>query len=181
MKNKDYREIQLSSSHLVFIFIGILILGVVIFLLGVSVGKKQAQIIGETDSSIPAKIEEVKEERTQKVEKTEDTINKELALHHETKEEPAKASSQSQQPNLYFVQVGAFTDNEAAYTFAQKFKRHGYPTSVLSPLPTDKKPVFRVRIGGYPTRERAETARKELVSLKLKKKSDYFIIRKENQ
>jgi cell division septation protein DedD len=181
MKNKDYREIQLSSSHLVFIFIGILILGVVIFLLGVSVGKKQAQILAVTESSPPTEIEEVKEETPQPIEKSQDSINKELALHQKPEEEPAKTSSQSPQPNLYFVQVGAFTDSEAASAFAQKFKQHGYPTLVLSPLPTDKKSVFRIRIGGYPTREKAEAIRKELVSLKLKKKSDYFIIRKEDQ
>jgi cell division septation protein DedD len=178
MKNRDYREIQLASSHLVFIFIGILILGVIIFLLGVSVGKKQAQILGETEVSNQAKIEEVQEQAPQPAEQTRDSINKELALHQKPKGEPVKTAPENQGSNLYYVQVGAFTDNKAASSFAQKFKQHGYSTLVLSPLPSDKKPVYRVRVGGYPSKERAETIREELARLKLKRKSDYFIIKK---
>lgn len=178
MKSKDYREIQLSSSHLVFIFIGILILGVVIFLLGVSVGKKQAQILGKTEVSNQAKIEEVQEQTSQPVEEPKDPINKELVLHQKPKEEPVKTAPGGQESDLYYVQVGAFTDNKAASSFAQKFRQHGYSTLVLSPLPSDKKLVYRVRVGGYPSKEKAETARKELVNLKSKRKNDYFIIRK---
>ena len=178
MKSKDYREIQLSSSLLVFIFIGILIFGVVIFLLGVSVGKKQAQILGKTDVSNQAKIEEVQEQTLQPEEEPKDSINKELVLHQIPKEKPEKAAPGSHESDLYYVQVGAFTDNKAASSFAQRFRQHGYSTLVLSPLPSDKKPVYRVRVGGYPSKEKAEAARKELVNLKLKRKNDYFIIRK---
>jgi len=42
MKNREFRELQVSSTQLAVIFFGILIIGVVIFLLGVSVGKKHA-------------------------------------------------------------------------------------------------------------------------------------------
>ena len=48
MKNKEYRELQITSSQLVVIFLAIIILGIVIFLLGVSVGKKQALAVSET-------------------------------------------------------------------------------------------------------------------------------------
>ena len=178
MKSKDYREIQLSSSHLVFIFIGILIFGVVIFLLGVSVGKKQAQILGKTEVSNQAKIEEVQEQASQPVEEPKDPINKELLLHQKSNDKPVKTAPANQESDLYYVQVGAFTDNKAASSFAQLFRQHGYSTLVLSPLPSDKKPVYRVRVGGYPSKEKAETARKELVNLNLKRKNDYFIIRK---
>ncbi len=44
MKTKEFREIQVSSTLLVVIFLCVLVLGVFIFLLGVSVGKKQVQI-----------------------------------------------------------------------------------------------------------------------------------------
>jgi cell division septation protein DedD len=43
MKNREFRELQVSSTQLAIIFMGILIVDVVIFLLGVSVGKKHAQ------------------------------------------------------------------------------------------------------------------------------------------
>ena len=48
MRNKEFREVQVSSSGLVFIFLAILVLGVFIFLLGVSVGKKQVQMASPT-------------------------------------------------------------------------------------------------------------------------------------
>lgn len=48
MKTKDFREIQVSSTLLVVIFLCVLVLGVFIFLLGVSVGKKQNQIAAAT-------------------------------------------------------------------------------------------------------------------------------------
>jgi len=47
MAQKDYRELQLTSTQLALIFIAILALGVVIFLLGVSVGKKQAVLTAQ--------------------------------------------------------------------------------------------------------------------------------------
>ena len=59
MRNKEFREIQVSSSALVFIFLAILVLGVFIFLLGVSVGKKQAQIAGPTTLLAQRTVESV--------------------------------------------------------------------------------------------------------------------------
>jgi cell division protein FtsN len=53
MKNKEYRELQITSSQLVVIFLAIIILGIVIFLLGVSVGKKQALAVSETQLTPP--------------------------------------------------------------------------------------------------------------------------------
>ncbi|MCX6572056.1 MAG: hypothetical protein NT006_11685 [Candidatus Aminicenantes bacterium] len=61
MKNKDFREIQVSSSLLVVIFLGVLALGVFIFLLGVSVGKKQVRIASPTQvvtQQIPEPVKE---------------------------------------------------------------------------------------------------------------------------
>ncbi|MBM3312577.1 MAG: hypothetical protein FJY80_13850 [Candidatus Aminicenantes bacterium] len=41
---KEYRELQFKSSQLAAVFIGVLIVGVIIFILGVSVGKKQGRL-----------------------------------------------------------------------------------------------------------------------------------------
>jgi len=101
MTNKDYRELQLSSSQLVLIFIAILALGVVIFLLGVSVGKKQAQIVDTTQFTSEPLAEQVVEEEPKPVEEPEeqttvaekpaeqskDTIREELASHQKKKAE----------------------------------------------------------------------------------------------
>ena len=81
MKNKDYREVQLTSSQLVFIFLGILVLGVVIFLLGVSVGKKQAEIERESGLETQAKLDQPKNKDSLPSTKPKDSIDKELASH----------------------------------------------------------------------------------------------------
>lgn len=178
MKGKDYREVQLASSHLVFIFIGILILGVVIFLLGVSVGKKQAQIIRDSGISSETKIEEVKEKTPLPPQEPKDAISKELASYQKIKEETQKKATGGEKENLYYIQVGAFKNKNAAYSFAEKFKKKGYPSTALDPFPSDKNPVYRVRLGGFPTREQAEEFRQKLIQSEKKKKSDYFIISK---
>ena len=68
MANSDYRELQLSSSQLVLIFVAIIIVGVIIFLLGVSVGKKQAQIAETTQIAEEPITERVEEEKPRPVE-----------------------------------------------------------------------------------------------------------------
>jgi len=179
MRNKDYRELQLSSSLLVFIFLAILILGVVIFLLGVSVGKKQAQIVADTE--IPAEKEVTPVDKKEPVEKKKpvatqepkDIISKELASHQKFQEE-----AQKQKPvpkDLYYIQVGAFNKREAAASYAEQFKKEGYPTIVLDPFTSDKRPVYRVRIGGFSSKEEAEKAKAKLVATNRKK--DFFIIK----
>lgn len=179
MRSKDYRELQLSSSLLVFIFLAILVLGVVIFLLGVSVGKKQAQIVAEAD--IPAEKEVTQVEKKEPGEKKEpatpqepkDLISQELASHQQYQEE-----TQKQKPipiDLYYIQVGAFNKKEAAVSFAEQFKKEGYPTIVLEPYTSDKRPVYRVRIGGFSSKEEAEAMKEKLTTSK--KKKDFFIIK----
>lgn len=177
MKDKNYREVQFSSSHLILIFVGILILGVVIFLLGVSVGKKQAQIIKKTEMPIPAVAEKPKEKPPPSPSpEAKDLINKELASHQKVMEETQKKAPVTQKKNIFFIQVGAFDTKEVALSFAKGFEKKGYSTIVLDPLPSDKKPFFRVRIGGFETREKAEEAKARLIS-EAKRKVDYFITR----
>jgi cell division septation protein DedD len=175
MKNKDYRELQLSSSQLFFIFLAILILGIVIFLLGVSVGKKQAQITKRTQIAAKEKTEQAKE-TPPAAEEQKGSIDKELAslqrAKEETKEQPPARADRA----LFYVQVGAFNRREMAVTFAETFNQRGYPAFVLDPFPSDRKEIFRVRIGGYATREEAEEVRTKLRS-ETSRETDYFIIR----
>ena len=173
MRDKDYRELQLSSSLLVFIFLAILILGVVIFLLGVSVGKKQAQI--SADSEIPPKKEVTKVEEKKPVvpQEPKDLISQELASHQKYQEE-----TQKQEPvpkDLYYIQIGAFNKRDAAVSYAEQFKNKGYAIIILNPFSSDKRPVYRVRIGGFSSKEEAEKTKRELTSTE--KKKDFFIIK----
>lgn len=174
MKNKEFREIQVSSSALVFIFLAILVLGVFIFLLGVSVGKKQAQMTGPATILAQRTTETVTQQppvvRTE-AESEKATSQPESAAPLETqiqkkKEEPPASS--------YYIQVAAFFEKSQAATMAAKFKKQGYSVLVLDPLPTDKKAVYRVRLGGYPTREKASQDLAKLNSAS-KKKTGYYI------
>lgn len=211
MKNREFRELQVSSTQLAIIFLGILVLGVIIFLLGVSVGKKHAQIAQKTNIIAQKQPEQVKEkitlpevkpEQKQEIKKALPTqvlpTQKETAAQkpkEEPKLEPKKEAAKPEpkrtelkqeakpsenipaaKTNLYYVQVGALAEKPAALSTAQRFKTQGYSVIVLDPLPTDRKPVFRVRIGGFQTKEEAEAARAKLASA-AGRKIDYFVVR----
>ncbi len=169
MKNKDFREIQVSSSLLVVIFLGVLALGVFIFLLGVSVGKKQVRLtaptqivtqpIAEPVKPAPADTESasiapVSGEPAAKSAPPAATVKapveKAPAETKKTAPPPATAST-----GLYYVQVGAFTERAQAQAAADKYKKQGYTAVVANPRPSDTKTWYRVRLGGYASRDRA--------------------------
>ncbi len=176
MKNKDYRELQLSSSQLFFIFLAILILGVVIFLLGVSVGKKQAQIMKGAQIAAKGKVEPAGDQTSPPAEKSKESISKELASLQKATEQTQKQPTVSGERTLFYVQVGAFNRREIALSFADTFNQRGYPAIVLDPFPSDRRDVFRVRIGGYATREEAQEVKTKIQS-ETSRETDYFIIR----
>lgn len=176
MANKDYREIQLSSAQLAVIFIVILALGVVIFLLGVSVGKKQAQLVKESDLTTAGEIQQAEEKPSIPAQKTTDSIKEEIASHERLKEKTQKKTPTAARSNLFYIQIAALNSREAATSFAEEFKKRGYPALVLDPFPSDSRAVFRVRIGGYETREKAQEVLDQLRS-ETTRQVDYFIIR----
>ena len=208
MKNREFREVQVSSTQLAIIFLGILIIGVVIFLLGVSVGKKHAQVAQKANVIAQKEPEQIKEkivslprvkpgqettreaaekpapEKTESAPAKKDIIPKMPAEKPKVEPQPVEPKPQSkvdqkssvEQRNLFYVQVGALAEKQEAQEVAQRFRKLGYPVAVLDPQPTDKKPVFRVRVGGFLTREQAEEARTKLSSA-AGKRTDYFIVR----
>jgi len=235
-KNKEFRELQFSSTQLVFVFLAILVLGVFIFLLGVSVGKKQGQLAAGAGPPGQLKAEKVAEKPIVPTDAGAADIQKELQSHSQVKQEAAKTGATSetkpgakpaveqQKPsqktetppakeksgeanvltsakkpveakakpeadkpeakaanakptNPFFIQVGAFADKVAASTFAKKLEKEAFPAFVLDSLPTDKKAVFRVRIGPFSTREDADASRTKLADSLKKQKTDFFIVR----
>jgi cell division septation protein DedD len=201
MKNKEFREIQISSSLLVFIFLGVLALGVFVFLLGVSVGKKQAQIAGTTtvvaekavpvetkafnppigdEASSPDKKEmnspaEARKEEGQAapLSKVEDAGK---TKGEKVKPPPAEPRADSQRISDYFVQVGAFVEQASAGVLADRFKAQGYSTVVVPPSPSDRNPVFKVRLGGFDSREKAADVLAKL-NAAAGKKTGYYIVK----
>jgi len=177
MKHKDYRELQISSSQLAVIFFGVLILGAVIFLLGVSVGKKQAQIIKETNMSSDAAIEKPEEPKIKSEQEQKETIRKESASRESSQKPEESKPSAKGRKNLYYIQVGAFNNRNSANSYAETYKDKEYPALVFAPFPSDRRPIYRVRIGGYETKEEAERELQKLMELEKKKRSDFLIIR----
>lgn len=204
MKTTEYRELQVSSTQLAIIFIGILVLGVVIFLLGVSVGKKQARVAEQVNVIAEKKPEPVKDKislpdlksaaasEKPEVKKEPVGVSEERVLPQpaerlpaskpeKTVEEPKPLPSSSQmmplkKGNLYYVQVGALVEKSAALETGDRFRKLGYEVVVLDPFPSDKTPLYRVRVGGYATRAEAESARSKLAAA-AGRKVDYFIVR----
>jgi len=219
MKTKDFRELQVSSSLLVVIFLCVLVLGVFIFLLGVSVGKKQVQISAATQVVAQQIQEPAKDQTAQKSAEQDQAKDNPLtspaagssslttpasgqetaaktqiggkAASPETQKPAPKAGTgtvsktpsktvskpaASQATGLFFIQVGAFTDRTQAAAEADKFKKRGYPVLVAEPKPTDTRTWYRVRVGGYPTREKAAEILTELNQAS-KKKTDFRIVK----
>ncbi len=178
MKDRDYRELQLSRPQLISIFLGMLIIGIFIFLLGISVGKRQAQIAGKAPQK---EGEKIKEKATPAQAET-SLISEEIRSAQKIQEE-AKEPEKEQQPapvaekaTPYYIQIAALNSKEAALALSEKFKQDGYPSLVLDPFPSDRRDVFRVRVGGFETKEEAEKVRTKLKPIS-KKKVDYFIVR----
>jgi DedD protein len=70
--------------------------------------------------------------------------------------EPAAAGA-----GAYSVQLAAFADDKGANSLAAKLKRAGHP-AYTEPYETSRGRVWRVRVGPYPSREAAESARVKL-------------------
>jgi cell division septation protein DedD len=217
MKTREFREIQVSSTLLVVIFLCVLVLGVFIFLLGVSVGKKQVQITAANQVVAQQIQEPAKDQGASKTLDQEPAKDSTAASAPAGKpgatsgegrpamesgsaakssapkpiaQEPQKASpkaapapsaktqakTSTSTAGTYYVQVAAFTDRTQAEAEADKFRKRSYPVVVADPRPTDTKTWFRVRVGGYPTREKAAEVLTKLNEA-AKKKTDYRIVK----
>jgi len=186
MKNNNFREIQVSSSLLVVIFLGVLALGVFIFLLGVSVGKKQVRLSAPTQvvtQQIPEPVKEAPVKPTSA--ETESAkasapsgagasqpLAGGLASKTSAKDTAVKAPASGP---LYYVQVGAFTDRAQAQTAADAYRKQGYTVFVTDPKPTDTRTWYRVRLGGYAARDRAVSLLDKL-NAAAGKKTDFRIV-----
>ncbi len=177
MSSKDYRELQLSSSQLVIIFLAIIILGVIIFLLGISVGKKSTEIVLASQSGKEQVSEKIKGVKTVPIDDPETKLAEKTTPQLKSEPQQKKATPIKQPQNLdWFIQVGAFNNRAGAQATADKLKESGLNVIVLDPYASNQRTFFRVRIGGYATKELAEKAKAELVRTDPKAK-DYFVIR----
>lgn len=182
MANKEFREIQVSSTLLVVIFLGVLALGVFIFLLGVSVGKNQARLSAPTQvvtQQIPEPVRETPvkpppEETVAAASSAPKTTAKDPATKAPSDTAAAKKTTAPSGP-LYYVQVAAFNDRSLAEALAETFRKQGY-TVIIHPRPTSTRTWYRVRLGGYADRDRAADLLNKL-NAAAGKKTDYQVVR----
>ncbi len=59
------------------------------------------------------------------------------------------------------MQLAAFSDDKGANALASKLKRNGYPAYTES-VQTSRGTLYRVRVGGYASRDAAADARNRL-------------------
>jgi len=64
-------------------------------------------------------------------------------------------------PGGWIVQLTALQDRSACTVIAQRLASKGYPAFVLDPAPGSPK-IYRVQVGGYPDREKADQAARRL-------------------
>lgn len=194
MSESEYREIQVSSTLLVVVFLGVLALGVFIFLLGVSVGKKQVQVaakvpsVGQTaaqtvepvkEPSVPAPTAILEEPLKPQASGGETGLKREPSATPPSSSAKPKAEAEKSVPTgtgLYYVQVAALSDKAQAEAVAERFKKQGYTVVVASPRPSDSRAQYRVRLGGYSSRDRAAALLTKL-NAAAGKRTDYFIVR----
>jgi cell division septation protein DedD len=188
MANKEFREIQVSSSLLVIIFLGVLALGVFIFLLGVSVGKNQAKLSAPTQVVTQQIAEPVRETPVKPTPAEKESgapaasVGGGAAAKTTVKDPAAKTASDTAAAKktpaatgpLYYVQVAAFSERALAEALAEKFRTQGY-TVIIDPRPTSTRTWYRVRLGGYTTRDRAVDLLDKL-NAAAGKKTDYQVV-----
>ena len=61
----------------------------------------------------------------------------------------------------FVVQLAAFTDDKGANSLANKLKKLGYP-AYIEPVETKRGTLWRVRVGGYPSRADAGLVHEKL-------------------
>lgn len=165
-ERRSDREIVLTSSQLLIILLLLVILMSVVFVLGISVGKRQK--IASAQRAIEEELPPVVLREIEPEKKFPETEKKEEGL-------PGESITVSK---FYFIQIGAFSSEASARAFAEKFREKNYSVKVVPPLPQDKTPVYRVRVGPY---LKFDEAKDVLGKLRQTGKENYFIVSEEGR
>lgn len=172
MSDQDFHEIQLSGKQLVFLFMSAVVLAVVIFLLGVAVGRG----VRDAALDVPASADAGSPE-------TVVPTDPELSYHEMLLGAPAEtpaappastptpeptptpvaepapppaAAPPETRPSGWFLQTGAYSTRSVADGQVAKLTQLKVPAFVLVPAAAAPDKLFRVRIGPYA--DRAEAA-----------------------
>jgi cell division protein FtsN len=146
MRNKEFREVQVSSSGLVFIFLAILVLGVFIFLLGVSVGKKQVRMAGPTTILARPATETVSEQPPT-------VIKDQTAMAEPAGGSEVKPDAKSQVPETA-TKVPAVAEKPAPRTTA--LKPAATRSAATKPAPPTTSGSYYIQIGAFNEKSQAD-------------------------
>jgi len=176
-------EIQLSGKQIVFLFMATTVVSVVIFLLGVMVGRSvqgrgpdQAdRVAAEPPPAAPADAATAAGADAgggtgtltyPKRLESDKPVAEQLAPPPAVTPPPppaheAAAPAPSQEDG-WVVQVAALRDRDAALAIVKRLTAKGYPAFLLDPTPGSPAPVHRVRVGRYANRAEAERVSRRL-------------------
>ncbi len=86
----------------------------------------------------------------------------------ETTQEPVIKPKAVSRQAYYSIQVGAFSNFTNAKIYSEKFLKMGYPTEILS-ITGKNGTLYRVRVGNFPSRDKAQQDKDVLEKLENKK------------
>ncbi len=231
-RSKEPRELQFTSGQLVVVFVLIIALGAFIFVLGVSVGKKQARLaegpasppqvsLGKVERQAKPAVEPAgKVAPKSKVQPSQPPASGDKAANSEIQKEIASFQGQKSAPktqaqatkpevakaqpklqpkptatetktqagpavaaskpapkpvaSLLYIQVAAASQKTEALQLAESVRKLGFNVLVIDPLPTDRAPYYRVRVGGYSTEQDRTQAAARLAAALNKTPRDFY-------
>lgn len=185
VSEEGFHEIQLSGKQLVFLFMATTVVSVVIFLLGVAIGRRVpaetiiADATGTTLESLQANVPQDTPTPGQPSAEPPAPIQEEpdeFSYHQRLQESEPPAESVTPPPappaapraadpapavpatTGWFAQIGAYSTRAAANDVVARLKQNNFPAIVLPPTPGAPTSTFRVRVGPYSERREAEAA-----------------------
>jgi len=185
---KSYLEIKVTFHHIVVLICGVILIGSFLFYLGYQAGKSstksqehKAKFTNNEGSTKEIKLVKNKGSLSTK-NSTQPSIKDEIKFHRQ----PAKKDSRGQKTTVksakkltkesyYTIQVSSFNSHTLAKNYSRRFSTVGYPTSI-SQAKVKGIVWYRVMVGNFKTKEKAEKEKAELETLEKKK----FIIIKSN-
>ena len=199
-----FHEIQLSGKQLVFLFMATTVVSVVIFLLGVVVGRSVRAEDIAVDPAVSAAADPAPQTGPAAApgETPAAPAEPSLSYHQRLESEkspaedlkpraqtpapaPARAAApepppvpspaaQGAKPGMFAVQVQALRDRDAAAQVVQRLRSKGYPAFVVAPTVGAPTQLFRIQVGRY--NDMAEAQKME-ARLKKEEQFETFIVR----
>ena len=186
VSEEGFHEIQLSGKQLVFLFMATTVVSVVIFLLGVMVGRRvPAEMIvadmtgttldaaaadappsatesGQPSATPPPPVPEEPDQfsyhqRLQQAAPAPETVQPQAPAQQPSAPPAPVETAPAPSGGEWFAQIGAYRTRGAADDIVAKLKGAGFPTVVLPPVPGSPTATFRVRVGPYRDRREAES------------------------